>query len=153
MADAELGTILKAIEIGVQQVLNQCKKPIAVYMAASTQSKVYNAYHSSADAKYQRRGSNGGLADPDNYEVTIDGMEMTVTNNTKGNPLYQNSDGWDEGYITDLIESGDGYHWKKSEIYQEMPWERPFMEESGDEFVDDVLSTMLDIKMAEILGG
>lgn len=153
MADAELGVILKAIEIGIRQTLNECKKPIAVYIAASTQGKVYDAYRSGADVPYQRRETNGGLKDPDNYEVTVDGMELTVVNNTKGNPMYQNSQGWDEGYITDLIESGDGYHWTQSEIYREMPWERPFMEQSGDEFIDEVFSTMLDMKMAEILGG
>ena len=106
-------------------------------IAASVVERVYDAY---TPTKYKRRYTHdGGLLDTDSYDFKTEqhGNEhtLTVTNMTKGNPNYSLSDGWDAGYITDIIESGKGYHWKKSEIYQtQQP--RPFMEEVFDEVPD-----------------
>lgn len=88
-----------------------------------------------------RRYDNGGLMDPDNYPVTNpDKMTMEVANETKGNPYWRPpmSEGWDPGYINDIIESGDGYNWQGSVIYNfNIP--RPFMAEAVDMFTDRTL--------------
>ena len=153
MADAELDKIVKGIKTAIAQQLEAIKPDFADAMAKYGSKKVYKAYVSTAKKKYQRRGVSGGLADPSNYEVSRKGLTLTVINNTTGNSAYENSDGWDEDYITDIIESGSGYHWRNSEIYQNQPWERPFMEETGDQFVDTVLAPTLDAVISEYLGG
>lgn len=121
--------------------------------AESTQELVYEKY---TPATYDsvpetRRYENDGLKDWHNYHVlNIGKMNMTVFNETKGayhwaspgikgrifGPYF--SEGWDAGYINDIIESGWGYHWRRSRIYQEhIP--RPFMDQACDKFVDDYL--------------
>jgi alcohol dehydrogenase YqhD (iron-dependent ADH family) len=92
------------------------------------------------------------IADPNNYEVQEGDLQMTIINNTTGNPAYSGSDGRDSGYINDIIESGSGYHWRNSEMYRH-PVARPFMEKAGDTLVDDVLIPLIDMKMNQILGG
>ena len=88
-----------------------------------------------------RRYDNDGLMDPDNYPVTNpDKMTMEVSNETKGNLYWRPpmSEGWDPGYINDIIESGDGYNWQNSLIYNfNIP--RPFMAEAVDMFTDRTL--------------
>ena len=101
---------------------------------ASVSVNVYNAYD---PTRYIRRYSSGGLMDIKNYKTGINAYgnlyQLTITNETTGNPRYSTSkDGWDPGYITDIIETGVGYHWKHSEIYQSEPYPRPFMEEAFD---------------------
>ena len=89
-----------------------------------------------------RRYDNGGLMDPDNYPVTNpDKMTMEVSNETKGNPYWRPpmSEGWDPGYINDIIEKGVGYNWSDSDIYQMEPYPRPFMAEAVDMFTDRTL--------------
>lgn len=84
-----------------------------------------------------------GIADTWNYEVYSEKLKLRLVNNTKGNINYQWTQGWDVGYITDIIESGQGYHWKGSDIYQ-MNLARPFMEDGLDDFVDSYLIPKLD---------
>ena len=89
-----------------------------------------------------RRYDNGGLMDPDNYPVTNPGkMTMEVSNETKGNPYWRPpmSEGWDPGYINDIIEKGVGYNWPDSDIYKWEPYPRPFMAEAVDMFTDRTL--------------
>lgn len=89
-----------------------------------------------------RRYDNGGLMDPDNYPVTNpDKMTMEVSNETKGNPYWRppRSEGWDPGYINDIIENGVGYNWQDSDIYKMEPYPRPFMAEAVDMFTDRTL--------------
>ena len=103
---------------------------------------VYSLY---SPGEYVRRGENGGLADWRNYETVNNGvMTITVYNNTVGNPNYAPpaSEGYDEGFINDIIESGRGYWWRKSSIYRSrLP--RPFMDKACDKFVDDYLMPMI----------
>lgn len=156
MADAEFQNIIDGLKARIESHLDSLKKDFSENMALVGSDMIHDeskgGYVSHAENPYMNRGS-GGLSDPKNYEVTRDGMTLTVVNNTKGNPAYSGSDGWDSGYITDIIEGGSGYHWKNSEIYQNEPWPRPFMEETGDMFVDTVLIPTLDAVVAEYLGG
>ena len=87
-----------------------------------------------------RRYDNDGLMDPGNYPVTNpDKMTMEVSNETKGNPYWDWSEGWDPGYINDIIEKGVGYNWSDSEIYKHEPYPRPFMAKAVDMFTDRTL--------------
>jgi len=109
--------------------------------AESTDELVYALY---TPGEYIRRGDNGGIGDYNNYEVINTGfMEMTVCNNTIGNETYANSQGWDPGYITDIIEGGFGYHWTRSQIYRMQPYPRPFMETACNRFVENSLMPMI----------
>jgi hypothetical protein len=103
---------------------------------------VYSKYDPS---EYARRGRSGGLADFHNYHVlNIGKMNMTIINETMGNSAYASgfgtnpSDGWNAGYINDIIESGRGYNWTRSRIYKKQ-LARPFMDAACDKFVDDYL--------------
>lgn len=129
--------------------------------ADSTKDLVYAKYEPKGSPKYtdpgypiSRRYDQDGLMDWHNYHVlNIGKMNMTVINETKGNSawasvgssgrilgwVYFPSEGWDPGYINDIIEEGVGYHWTRSEIYQRQPYPRPFMEKALDKFTDDYL--------------
>lgn len=152
MADAELNSILAEVKNGIQQVLHDYIPVFKDTVAASTGELVYAKYTSPAEVPYMQRESAGGLADPNNYEVQEGDLQLTIFNNTTGNAAYSGSDGWDSGYINDIIESGSGYHWRNSEMYRH-PVARPFMEKAGDTFVDDILIPLIDMKMKQILGG
>lgn len=129
--------------------------------ADSTIDLVYAKYEPHGSPKYtdpgypiSRRFDRDGLQDWHNYHVlNIGKMNMTVINETKGNSAwaskgpsgrilgwaYYPSEGWDPGYINDIIEEGFGYHWRRSEIYLKQPYPRPFMEQACNKFVDDYL--------------
>ena len=153
MADLEFNTILMAIKnaIGTQMIK---QAPICRTMfAAHAENDVLDAY---VPTQYERRGkSGGGIEDERSYEVTVDvpNLSMTIESTATGNPRYEKgTDGWDPGYITDIIESGDGYNWKHSDIYKEK-YPRPWMQEAGDDFVDNLLMPMIDLAMDNLLGG
>lgn len=125
--------------------------------AESTQELVYDKYPGyngpvSKSPNYYdeppetRRYENDGLKDWHNYHVmNIGKMNMTIINETKGASVWATgfgpypSEGWDAGYINDIIENGVGYHWTGSLIYQLQPYPRPFMEKALDKFTDDYL--------------
>ena len=70
---------------------------------------VYNTY---TPIYYQRRPS-GGLGDKENMEETIvskeNNIEIKVKNVTKGNSEYSDAEGYTDGYIDEIIETGQGY--------------------------------------------
>lgn len=152
MADAELDSIVNEIKARIQTELHNIAPFFQEQMAKGADEAV-KTYKSSAKVKYQRRGSSGGMSDPKNYEIQEGDLSLTVFNNTLGNSAYENSDGWDSGYINDIIETGEGYHWRKSEIYENQPWPRPFMEETGDRVVDQIIIPTVDAVVKQILGG
>jgi hypothetical protein len=84
---------------------------------------VYNTY---TPTMYQRRYEDNGLIDGENMKEVIkkedNTISLDITNDTLGNPDPT------VGYIDSIIESGEGYTWKNSEIYQEQPYPRPFTE-------------------------
>lgn len=153
MADAELESILSDIKNAIQGVLNETQDLFAITVAASTYANVYAKYTSQAEVPYVQRMESGGLADKNNYEVVVGTLESTIINNTTGNAAYANAtDGYDDGYITDIVESGSGYRWRNSEIYNN-PIPRPFMEQGGDIYVDEILIPRIDAALTSLLGG
>ena len=129
----------KAKLIGdVDQVLLTHVAPVVKdEMQAQIYDKVYSAY---SPTQYVRRYDEGGLADKANMQESVDAGQMTlhVVNLTTGNEEYADSpDGFDSGFITDIIEKGVGYRWRKSEIYQNQPFPRPFLNETEKEVIRD----------------
>lgn len=169
MADAELDKILGEIRKGIVQAMHEVERSSRDIFAEHAEEDVYKPYDDVRETyQYERRGKGpGGIQNPDTYEVKVDDkdLSMSITSNLKGNPMYADCyDGWDSGYITDIIESGVGYHWKTlgplpgSSIYTTYeaaghPLARPWMEKSGDDFVDNLLIPMIDLKMSQLLGG
>lgn len=94
------------------------------------QRDVYDKYEPDM---YARRGAQGGLADPDNYEteLTDGGLTLEVHNLTKGNEEEFDDPGVREVYIDEVIESGIGYEWEDSRIAKAaLP--RPFHDDLVD---------------------
>lgn len=152
MADLEFNSILFSIKNEIAHQMIKYGPACRTVFATHAENEVLGAYNPTV---YERRGpGGGGIEDERSYEVTVDAQELTMTieSTATGNPLYEKTDGWDPGYITDIIESGDGYNWKHSDIYLEkLP--RPWMEEAGNDFVDNVLMPMIDLAMKQLLGG
>ncbi len=101
------------------------------------ESVVENVYAAYEPTEYERRGDNYGLSDINCYRTTTEqdltGVILRLENLAYGNARYASwgrrpSQGWDPGKITNLIETGKGYHWTGSKIYRSMPYPRPFME-------------------------
>ena len=106
-------------------------------VSESVETNVYDKYQSTAKVPYIRRGNDGGLSDEDCYFTSTEQGHNEVTlrldNLAYGNRRYASwgenpSEGFDAGKITNIIESGRGYHWRNSKIYKSMPYPRPFME-------------------------
>lgn len=113
---------------------NDMIDPIVIAMIDSAERRVYDVYTPIPDG-YERRETDDGLKDPMNYKFYSGDMEVGVENVTKGNSAYDDTDGWDPGYIADIIESGHGYHWKHSRIYTQA-LARPFMQPGMEDFVN-----------------
>lgn len=89
----------------------------------------YTVYLAYTPTYYERRYDDDGLGDINNMEhdINIQGNRITITlkNITKG------SDDDRHGYIGDIIASGNGYTWTRSEIYKSQQ-ERDFYEETAN---------------------
>ena len=88
-------------------VHNDMRDGIAVAMTDSARTRVYDAY---SPKKYERRWT---LTDPSHYRFYPTRMGIEVDSPITGNPAYAPpaSSGWNPGYISHIIESGDGYPW------------------------------------------
>ena len=107
----------KVIDGIYNKLLNDIKNEIAPKIAEEMKNieqevieeVVYNAY---TPIYYQRRTS-GGLGDKENMEETIvskeNNIEIKVKNVTKGNSEYSDAEGYTDGYIDEIIETGQGY--------------------------------------------
>lgn len=124
---------IQAIEKETQGILHAFIPQFKKCVSDSVKENVYPAY---SPTQYQRREDAGGLSDVDNYTVEEGKLSLTLINETTGNGRYSNTQGWDPGPITDIIENGSGYHWTRSGIYQMQPYPRPFMEQALDTFAD-----------------
>lgn len=135
--------IVHRIETDIQALLEKYETHDAL-MEKISESAVRNVYDTYEPTLYERRGVDGvGIADTYNYEVDTGKMSLRLLNNTKGNLKYKDTEGWDSGYITDIIESGNGYHWTQSEIFKSKQ-ARPFMEEGLEDFIAGYLEPKLD---------
>lgn len=137
----DLLAAIREIEGEIQTIMHHSIDDFKDAVSQSVKDNVYAAYASNASEPYKRRKENGGLSDPDNYEVEEGKLSLMLYNNTRGNEAYAppNSEGWNPGYITDIIESGKGYKWKESEIFKQQPYKRPFMTIAQNNFIDDIL--------------
>lgn len=137
----DLLAVVKEIENEMQTIMHDSIDDFKDAVAKSAEDNVYAAYTSNAEEPYQRRKSSGGLSDTENYEVEEGRLSLTLYNNTRGNEAYAppNSDGWNPGFITGIIESGKGYHWKQSDIFKQQPYKRLFMTIAQNNFIDDIL--------------
>ena len=86
---------------------NDMRDGIAISMVDSARTRVYDVYNSKV---YQRRWT---LTDPSHYRFYPTRMGIEVDSPIMGNPAYAPpaSSGWNPGYISHIIESGDGYPW------------------------------------------
>lgn len=86
-------------------------------MQEAIRIEVYAKYDPS---EYERRYEKGGLMDERNMKhdliVTDKSVKIMLTNYTKGNGDYPNSQPYE--YIDDIIVSGQGYTWERSDIYK-----------------------------------
>lgn len=132
-------------EIGAVMTSPESKKRLQEQAAFAAYEHVYPLY---SPTEYQRRLSGGGLGDPQNYEVVPGELQLTLINNTTGNG-GQPGESWTSGFINDIIESGSGYGWRHSEIYQDQPYPRPFMQNAIDEFTEEYLLPEIHDKVFE----
>lgn len=145
----DISQLLKDLERDVQtKVAKKVVEKIKDIEQDTIQEVVYNQYNPKF---YIRRGTDGGLMDRDNMEEEIKsskgGIEISVTNKTKGNTHYSYAQGYTDGYIGDIIETGVGYG------YGLNIGERPFQETTQniidltdeiDKVVEDSLSDWLN---------
>lgn len=125
-------TVAKVLENEVADVMREVQRD-------AINEEVYNVYPD-PPVVYQRRDFDGGLADPNNMIVKVNGTTLKFSNITPPNLSY---DGFESSYVTDfpaLIEYGDGgsggsYTYRHSS----RPWgptflaPRPFMERTREE--------------------
>lgn len=147
----DFSDVFAEIESEIDEIMNMptSKETLQNTIVKSVYNNVYPYYgHGEGDINprhYHRRYENGGLGDPNNYEVVSGHLTMEVTNNTTGNG-DQPGESWTSGPINDIIEEGVGYGWRHSRIFEDQPAPRPFMAQGVDEFVDDYLIPLIEIK-------
>lgn len=112
------------------------------YLQSSILENVYAAYK---PTQYERRYSDGGLADPENFIESVVSGEHTLEIKDIASGNLGQPGPWDDE-LDEVIEAGAPYHWKKSKIYQAQPYPRPFYKPAEDDFID---SGMFDKTLAD----
>lgn len=111
---------------------NDMRDGIAIAMVDSARKNVYEAY---TPKRYVRRWT---LTDPSHYRFYPENMGIEVDSPITGNPEYAPpaSSGWNPGYISQIIFSGDGYPWlsKSSDVDEIGP--RPYLALGMRDYVD-----------------
>lgn len=123
----QLEELMVKLQEQVQDVVkNNVVETIKDVETEHIREDVYNTY---TPTMYQRRYENDGLIDKENMKEVIkkedNTISLDITNDTLENQDYPNAD---QDYIDSIIENGEGYTWKNSQIYQEQPYPRPFTE-------------------------
>lgn len=121
------------LRVDVTDVIqNDMRDGIAVAMVDSARTRVYDAY---SPKKYERRWT---LTDPSHYKFYPMNMGIEVESPIEGNPAYAppKSSGWNPGYISHIIETGDGYPWftKGNDLNTIGP--RPYLTEGMKDYVN-----------------
>ena len=110
----EADEILNRANQAIQGAMNaQIAEGAKGILSAAVKAYVYPKYD---PTQYIRRKDSGGLSDRDMYEVTEDGSggdthEIVVADNR---------------HEVGVVESGTGYTWTHSQIYQWQPYPRPY---------------------------
>ena len=116
MADPQIQAFHKEIKDkfynDLLETLQECKQYFIEKMQEAVQEAVYDAY---TPTQYERRGEEGGLKDPKNFDLQIffdrDGSIVVFMKNMTtgaGNAFYI-----DEGIVT----GKDFYDWERSQAY------------------------------------
>lgn len=81
-----------------------------IFRSCLERSIEQNVYGEYTPMMYERRGTSGGLADPENIDITYNSaeMELLIEDVATGNPNYEP---YDTGRIDDYIESGTYYYY------------------------------------------
>lgn len=91
---------------------------VKTYIQMAVQSEVYEGY---TPTEYERRGTGmGGLQDRDVMEVKYSPSDHLLE------VADMSTDFITGRLIAPVVESGTGYTWEASEIYQMQPYPRPF---------------------------
>ena len=111
---------------------NDMRDGIAVAMVDSARTRVYDAY---SPKKYERRWT---LTDPSHYRFYPVDMGVEVDSPIMGNPAYAPpaSSGWNPGYISQIIESGNGYPWFRKGSDMDEIGPRPYLTEGMRDYVN-----------------
>lgn len=117
-AEQEINAFINSLESAIDSTMeNEVAEAGTAAIIEAVQSEVYDKYTPTA---YIRRKENGGLADKRNVFASYDPFtKMLELENIA-------VDGETERLIAPVVESGVGYTWKHSKIYQEQPFPRPF---------------------------
>lgn len=120
-------------------VHNDMRDGIAMAMVDSARTRVYDAY---SPKKYERRWT---LTDPSHYRFTPIDLGVEVESPIMGNPAYAPpaSSGWNPGYISHIIESGDGYPWFSKGSDMDTIGPRPYLTEGMKDYVSKSASADL----------
>ena len=120
-------------------IQNDMRDGIAVAMVDSARTRVYDAY---SPKKYERRWT---LTDPSHYRFTPIDLGVEVESPIMGNPAYAPpaSSGWNPGYISHIIESGDGYPWLSKGSDMDTIGPRPYLTEGMKDYVSKSASADL----------
>ena len=120
-------------------IQNDMRDGIAVAMVDSARTRVYDAY---SPKKYERRWT---LTDPSHYRFTPIDLGVEVESPIMGNPAYAPpaSSGWNPGYISHIIESGDGYPWLSKGSDMDTIGPRPYLTEGMKDYVSKSASSDL----------
>lgn len=120
-------------------IQDEMRDGIAVAMVDSARTRVYDAY---SPKKYERRWT---LTDPSHYRFTPIDLGVEVESPIMGNPAYAPpaSSGWNPGYISHIIESGDGYPWLSKGSDMDTIGPRPYLTEGMKDYVSKSASADL----------
>lgn len=121
----DINSLLDALQAEINKALRDEVAKITVQtMNEAVKEDVYSSYDPTL---YIRREEDGGLSDTRNMTVELIGNDtISITNDTRGNDDYSNTEGWDSGAIDGIIVTGHGYNWSKSKIYKLQPFPRDF---------------------------
>lgn len=131
---------MQELLVKVDNVVNEClatdiSKIADECIQFRVESNVYSKYQPS---EYERRGANGGIADPFMYSHNIDAASHTLTV-------------IDERPEVGVVESGTGYTWEHSRIFGMQPFPRPyFADAQEDVYTDGEAHAALDRAISKI---
>ena len=116
-------------------------------MKEHIQTDVYDKYE---PTQYVRRMEDGGLIDDDNYLIEDIDNGVKITNITRDNGYATPSD--PDRLVTPIVESGVGYTWRKSKIYQMQPYPRPFVRNTAKDLEEGKLKESMKKALEKRLG-
>lgn len=119
----------KAID---NSLINEVQETVITAMHENIETEVYGKYN---PTRYSRKRSNGGLLDRKNISTNLYyGLHELMIKNVRKSNL---SDRKSIVNVTEIIESGNGYNWKNSNIYHMQPFPRPFHEKTENDIIKD----------------